>query len=116
MNIRDIAGFIHRHYKLSIIIIGAALFVAVLMFGADKKEKMADASTYNVKYFKCITIDSDDTLWSIAEENMSEEYSSINDYIDEVKSINNLIGDKIYSGATLVVPYYAAPAEQALAN
>lgn len=116
MNIRYIAGFIHRHYKLSIIIIGAALFVAVLMFGADKKEKMADASTYNVKYFKCITIDSDDTLWSIAEENMSEEYSSINDYIDEVKSINNLIGDKIYSGATLVVPYYAAPVEQALAN
>ncbi|MBQ9277271.1 MAG: LysM peptidoglycan-binding domain-containing protein [Lachnospiraceae bacterium] len=116
MNIRDIAGFIHRHYKLSVFMIGAALLIMVFLFGADKKEKHVDASTYNVKYFKCITIEADDTLWSIAEENMSEEYSSINDYIDEVKSINALVGDKIYSGATLVVPYYAAPVEQALAN
>ena len=115
MNIRDIAGFLHRHYKLSIFVICATLFVMVIMFGSDKKDNRADASTYNVKYFKCITIDSDDTLWSIAEDNISEEYSSINLYIDEVKSINNLTGDKIYAGATLVVPYYAAPVEQALA-
>ena len=113
MNIKNIAGFIHRHYKLSIVMIGAALLFMVFLFGADKGEKKVDASTYNVKYFKCITIDEDDTLWSIAEDNISEEYDSLNDYIAEVKSINNLSCDKIYNGATLVVPYYAAPIEQA---
>ena len=111
MNINNIAGVIHRHYRLTVIMIGAALLLMVFLFGTDKNEKSADASTYNVKYFKCITVDEDDTLWSIAEENISEEYSSISDYIDEVKSINNLVGDKIYYGATLVIPYYDAPVQ-----
>lgn len=114
MNIKNIAGFIHRHYKLSILTIGAALLLMVFLFGADKSERSVDASTYNVKYFKCITVDEDDTLWSIAKENISEEYASISDYIDEVKSINNLVGDKIYNGATLVIPYYDAPVQVSL--
>lgn len=111
MNIKNIAGFLHKNYKLFILITGLTLFVMVLFFGTDKSEKSVDASTYNVKYFKCITIDEDDTLWSIANENISEEYLSVEDYIDEVKSINNLVGDKIYNGATLVIPYYDAPVQ-----
>ena len=116
MNINNIAGFIHRHYRLTIFMIGASLLLMIFLFGADKSEKSADASTYNVKYFKCITVDEDDTLWSIAEENMSEEYDSISDYIDEVKSINNLGGDKIYNGATLVIPYYDVPVQVSYNN
>ena len=116
MDIKGFAGFIHRHYKLTIAVIGVVLFALVILFGAGKSEKKADASTYNVKYFKCITVDDDDTLWSIAEENISEEYASVNDYIAEVKSINNLNSDKIYYGASLVVPYYAAPVEKASVN
>ena len=116
MDINGFAGFLHRHYKLTIALIGAALFVTIILFGTNRNENKADASMYNVKYFKCITVDEDDTLWSIAEENISEEYSSIYDYIAEVKSINNLNSDKIYYGASLVVPYYAAPVEKAVAN
>ena len=40
---------------------------------------------------------------------MTEEYASIDEYIEEVKSINALKGDTLYNGATLIVPYYAAP-------
>lgn len=68
----------------------------------------ADAKTSNVKNFKCITVTEEDTLWSIASENMTEEYNSINEYIDEVMSINELTDPEIYSGATLVVPYYVS--------
>ncbi|MBR1815537.1 MAG: LysM peptidoglycan-binding domain-containing protein [Lachnospiraceae bacterium] len=109
MNIRSIAGFVHRNYKLTIIMIGIVLLAFVFLFGADKNEQEVDASTYNVKYYKCITIGEDDTLWSIADEYISEEYSSRDAYIAEIKSINDLTGDTIYSGATLVVPYYATP-------
>lgn len=109
MNINIIAGFIHKHYKLSVFIIGLTLLFTVFLFGANKSEKKVDASTCDVKYFKCITIDEDDTLWSIANEYISEEYDSVSDYIDEVKSINNLSSDKIYNGATLVIPYYGVP-------
>ena len=50
-----------------------------------------------------------ETLWTIAEEHYSEEYNSYQEYIDEVKFINNLTDDTIYRGAKLVIPYYAAP-------
>lgn len=109
MNLNSVLLFIHRHYKF---LIGAAvllLILGVVSIKADDVSDKVDASTYNEKFFKCIDVEADDTLWSIAETYISEEYPSIDDYISEVKSINNLTGDKIYSGATLIVPYYAPP-------
>ena len=108
-NINQVILFIHRHMKLIVGLTAIALFIGVFLLGSANNEGKADASTYNVKYFKCIDIEADDTLWSIADQYMSEEYSSSEDYIQEVKSINNLTSDTIYSGATLVIPYYAAP-------
>lgn len=101
--------FIHRNYKFIIVGLSLLLLGSVFLFGAGAKDGKVHADTYNEKYFKCISVDADDTLWSIAEANISEEYASIEDYIAEVKSINNLTGDKIYCGASLVVPYYASP-------
>ena len=60
------------------------------------------------KYYKSITIASNDTLWSIAQEYMDDEhYDSISDYIKEVKQINVLGSNDITYGAHLIVPYYA---------
>lgn len=109
MTLQSTALFIHRHYKLVLISIGAALIIFLFIFGVSSNLRNVNASTHNEKYFKCIDIEADDTLWSIAEEYMTEEYSSTEEYIDEIKSINNLMSDKIYSGATLVIPYYASP-------
>lgn len=109
MSIRETFLFIHRHYKLSLGIGVILITFIFLSMGAFDGESNVNASTHNEKYFKCIEVSVDDTLWSIAEDNISEEYSSIDDYINEVKNINGLISDKIYSGATLIVPYYSAP-------
>ncbi len=92
------------------IILGLCILLGlVIILGFTGKGQEAEAATVNQKYYKCVTITDDDTLWTIAEENYSEEYDSYEDYIDEVKFINNLSNDTIYNGATLVVPYYAAP-------
>ena len=48
-----------------------------------------------------------DTLWNIAEENMSDDYESVNDYITEVKKINKLSSDQIQDSQYLMVPYYS---------
>lgn len=101
-----VISFIHRHSKLIIASTIAVMLLGVFIFGSSRK---AGATTHNVKYYTCISIEADDTLWSIADTYITDEYNSIKDYIDEVKSINNLSSDKIYYGATLVVPYYAAP-------
>lgn len=58
------------------------------------------------KYYKSIQIQSGDTLWHIAQQNMSEEYDSITDYIIEVKRINNLASDNIQTNQYLTIPYY----------
>lgn len=59
------------------------------------------------KYYTSILIHKGDSLWTIADEYMSEQYKSQKDYIKEVKSINNLSGDSIHAGQYLVIPYYS---------
>ena len=58
------------------------------------------------KYYKSIEITSGDTLWDIAKENMSEEYDSVYEYIDEIMEMNNLDSDQIHAGQYLTVAYY----------
>ena len=54
-----------------------------------------------------ITVKSGDTLWDIAEANMDYEYyDDVNDYIAEIKRMNNLYSDKIYTGQNLLITYY----------
>lgn len=60
------------------------------------------------KYYKSIEIQTGDSLWSIANEYRTEEYSSVQDYINEVKYINNMKDDHITNGAFLVIPYYSS--------
>lgn len=92
------------------LIFGLSLvLIFCILFGVNNKKQNPEAATSNQKYYTCITIDEDETLWTIAEEHYSEEYDSYQEYIDEVKFINNLSDDTIYNGAKLVIPYYAAP-------
>ena len=69
-----------------------------------ESDKASD--TGRTKYFRSIEVQEGDTLWSIAEEYMTEEYSSVSDYIDDVKEINGFSQDTIYAGYYLVVPFY----------
>ena len=65
-------------------------------------------SQISYKYYTSITVSNEDTLWSIAEKYMDmEHYSSVNDYIQEVKTMNHLQNDIITYGEHLIIPYYA---------
>lgn len=70
---------------------------------------MAQGSDLNVKkQYKSILIDEGDTLWNIAEENNNCDISgvSISDYIEDIKSINNLNQDQITAGNYIIIPVY----------
>lgn len=105
---RTIAHFTRTHYKFTITAI-ATIMILFILRGMTTDAPVTEASTMNEKYYQCITIQEDETLWDIASTYCSEEYDTYDDYITEVKHINNLHSDKIYSGACLVIPYYAAP-------
>ena len=61
------------------------------------------------KYYKSITVNYGDNLWTIANDMYSSDhYDDINDYITEVCNINNLAdASDIIAGKSLIVPYYS---------
>lgn len=59
------------------------------------------------KYYTSIRVSSGDTLWDIAEEYRTEEYTDVSSYISEVKEINHLKSDQITKGMYLCIPYYS---------
>lgn len=62
-------------------------------------------SSSNHKKFASVEVMQGDTLWSIAEENKTGNYT-IKELVEEIKSANGLSGDKIIAGNYLIVPYY----------
>lgn len=92
-------------------------FIAILSFAfilmtalfactnfAEASDHTTESSSSCVLY-KSIQLESGDTLWSIAEEYMPEGFSSIWDYIEELKDINGLKSDEIHEGRYLTVVY-----------
>ena len=86
---------------LTIVVI---LFFSVFFIGGMRLVIANHAIEYN-KSFITIEISNGDTLMSIAQEYTvsSVDYS---DYVEEVKSINNLKSDTIHSGCYLLIPVY----------
>ena len=66
------------------------------------------------KYYTAITVQQGDTLWSIAERQLSSkenssEYKGTRSYMKEVVSLNKLDnGNYLLAGQKLIVPYYSS--------
>lgn len=93
-----------RNKSVILLLTFSLVLLTLIVFVCIKVDGGA-ASKY--KYFKSIQIQPGDTLWSIAEEYMSDDYESMADYIKEVKFINNIENSRITTGKYLVVPYYS---------
>ncbi|MGF0017171.1 LysM peptidoglycan-binding domain-containing protein [Sporofaciens sp. SGI.106] len=95
-----------RHSFIAILsftfILIMALFVSTSFVEAS--DHTTESSSSCVLY-KSIQLESGDTLWSIAEEYMPDGFSSIWDYIEELKDINGLKSDEIHEGRYLTVVY-----------
>ena len=96
--------------KRRMILLLAALFVITLgsiVFGTIfSKAKNPSADVPQYKYYKSITIESGDSLWSIAEEYCNDSYEDTREYVHELKQLNSLTSDTIYAGQHLLVAYY----------
>lgn len=96
--------------KRRMILLLAALFVITVgsivcgSIFSSAKDPATDIPQY--KYYKSITIEQGDSLWSIAEEYCTDSYEDTQDYIDELKELNGLTSETIHEGQHLVVTYY----------
>ena len=87
----------------------AFLLIALLVISAFfiTKTVTAERNSDRSKTITSVEIQDGDTLWSIAKAHMTDEYSNINDYIEEIKFSNGLSSDIIHAGNHIIVPYYA---------
>jgi len=116
------------HRKLTIIF-GIAIFLVLVFLGTsvvtanakteqrqiqteekcdeDNRDENYGKDKKRYKYYTTVYVTRDMTLWDIAEEYITDEYSDKRAYIDEVMEINQLKSDKLSYGSTICVPYYS---------
>lgn len=82
------------------------LFVVFLSTFLICKTVGAQKCSTRTKTVTSICIQKGDSLWSIAEEYITDECGTMEDYIEEIKKTNHLIDDKIHAGNYIIVPYY----------
>ncbi len=84
-----------------------SIIVCVILF-SNKNQVHAVEGAEEVslnKYYKTITIQPGDTLWSIAEEYKTAGCST-KEYVEELMLMNDLHNDNITSGQKLLITYY----------
>ena len=99
-----------RKRNLMILVSGFCLALTfAFLFGSFlSKAETRESDTVYYKYYTNVEVQSGDTLWSLAEVYMDENYASRDEYIREVKQVNHLSkGDTIVSGEYLILPYYS---------
>ena len=66
----------------------------------------ADVASYN-KYYTSIRIEAGDTLWTIADEYISDLNIDKQEYIAEICAINDICENEIHAGDYVVIAYYS---------
>lgn len=99
-----IRGIQHR-------IIMVVLTIIVIIIGSrvfsNKLIRTNAADIYSTqKYYTSVEVKAGDTLWQLADQYMTDDYSSKKEFIAEIVTINSLESEQIYSGCYLVIPYY----------
>ena len=112
MFIRDILS--QKRYlpvKLAIVAVIAS-FIAVLSFhistfnGTVTNDTDIAGNTGSQKKmsYVSVTIQQNDSLWSIAKKYKNQYDGSFNDFLEEIKRCNGLSSDTIYAGNHIIVP------------
>lgn len=103
---RSIAVRNQRITFFSILCVIVAIIIGSVLLGSIKTQAATTEISY--KYYTSVQLQKGDTLWNIADEYMTEEYTSTDEYITELCALNHIsVNDPIHSGQYLTVPYYS---------
>jgi LysM repeat protein len=99
-----IAFFEKKRYMM---IIGLLLLISIILSLSFITTRVtAERSVTREKTVTSVKIEKGDSLWSIANLYISDEYKDMNTYIKEIMDSNGLTSDVIHEGSYIIVPYY----------
>ncbi len=103
-----VGGILMKIRRMKIAALTAFIIVICFVIGAlfMGSRSVVDAKDSREKRFTSIQVKKGDSLWSIAKERISDEYESVDEYIDEVCETNHIYDQTITEDMYLVVPYY----------
>lgn len=85
-------------------LLALAVICSIKLTDVDAQKK-ADSNRY--KYYTSVEIQPGDTLSSIAEEYITPEYASVEEYVKEIMEYNHLSSDTIHAGRYISIMYYS---------
>ena len=89
----------------AILLFMIALFLFVIYILPERTAAAGDTAgnTYTIT---SVQIEEGDSLWSLASTYYSAEFSSIAEYVKEIKRMNGLSSDTIYAGNYILIPHF----------
>lgn len=96
-----------RNIFMCLLTVMLVISLSLIFFGFGTRAQSSNAEI-SYKYYKSVTVQEGDTLWSFAEQyGDTEHYTSNQAYIDEVIKMNALTDTEITSGQHIILPYYS---------
>lgn len=92
--------------NLAITAISIAVVLTLIIMILPKNIIANADDSHRQKTVTSVLIQKGDTLWSIAGQYMTKEYSSRSEFIKEIKKCNGISSDVIHEDQYLIVPYY----------
>ena len=97
---------VRRRTSLAALICIAVVIASLSAVIVEAADSNSSAATSDTRYYTSITIEKDDTLWSIAR-SYAPEGIDTGRYVNDIRRVNNLHNDNITAGCSLIIYYYA---------
>jgi len=81
-----------------------AIILAVMLTVFNGMQSTGQTDGIHEFGYKTYVVSSGETLWSIAEENLSEDFPTCSSYIEEVMRVNSMQTAAIYPGDLIAIP------------
>jgi hypothetical protein len=100
---------VRRQFMLLGLSIALVVFLFILMGTSIMSSAQSDEYQPEFKYYKTVTVHTNETLWNIADSNFSSgNYDSLNSYMGEICKINSISDpNSIKAGEAIIIPYFS---------
>lgn len=91
-------------FGLTLFITSLIIILTIMIGPFFRANIVRGAEQTSNKSYLSLAVDSNDTLWDIANEHMNRDYYDHELFIREVVQINNIQNSKIYAGQSIIIP------------